>query len=109
MPPTPTTIASAAHPRASVYRAVNVTHIRYCSYKPALPGKFLLATLLLATLTACSGDEPRFTTEVAARHIHSASLSQDGEFALIGAEFHGGSLWQLADYERLFNWNHRQG
>lgn len=66
-------------------------------------------TLLLALLTACGAGKPLQSTEVAARSIYSAALSNDSQFAVIGAEYHGGSLWRLRDNERLYDWNHRSG
>lgn len=67
------------------------------------------AALLVALLTACNGDKPLHSTEVAVRNIYAAALSNDSQSALIGAEHHGGSLWRLRDGERLFDWNHRNG
>jgi WD40 repeat protein len=67
------------------------------------------ATLTLALLAGCGDPKPLRSTEVATRNIYSAALDSDSTHALIGAEFHGGALWRLADQERLFSWNHRQG
>src|SRR5690554_514918 len=72
-------------------------------------GKLFLGSLMLATLNGCGQEQPLSSMEVATRHIYSAALSQDGEFALIGAGFHGGSLWHLTKGERLYDWNHRPG
>lgn len=72
-------------------------------------GKYTLSALLFALIAGCGAQQSPDATEVAARHIYAAALTQDGEFALIGAEYHGGSLWQLRSKERLYNWNHRQG
>ena len=71
--------------------------------------KISTGTVLLALLTACGAEKPLHSTEVAARSIHSAALSNDGQFAIIGAEYHGGSVWRLRDNERLYDWNHRSG
>lgn len=79
---------------------------------PTTPARFIKTTTsscLLILLCACSGDKPLQSTEVATRSIYSAALTSDSQMALIGAEFHGGSLWRLSDKERLFDWNHRQG
>lgn len=73
------------------------------------PTKTLLMLALLL-LTACEqADAPVKSLEVAARGLHSAALSSDGSFAIIGSIYHGGSLWRIKDSERLFNWNHKQG
>jgi WD40 repeat protein len=74
------------------------------------PRSNILASLLcLSILSACGGSKPLNSTEVAARNIYSANLSIDSQLALIGTEYHGGSLWRLRDNERLFDWNHRSG
>lgn len=69
--------------------------------------KLLAGILCIGALSACGGSKPLNSTEVAARSIYSASLSNDAQLAIIGAEYHGGSLWRLSDSERLFDWNHR--
>lgn len=76
---------------------------------PATLAKCLALCLSLNFIAACSGDKPLATTEVAARSAYSATLSYDSDYALIGADGHGGSLWRLTDGERLFDWNHRRG
>lgn len=66
---------------------------------------FSCITLLL--LTACGqGNPPADRIEAAINGIHGGILSNDGSLAVIGSVQHGGSLWRLADGERLFNWNH---
>lgn len=45
--------------------------------------------------------------EVAAIGVTAASLSRDGQFAVIGSLYHGISLWRLSDQERLFDWSHQ--
>jgi WD40 repeat protein len=65
---------------------------------------------LLFWLTACdSTPTPTRSFEVANRGALSASLSDTGSYAIIGSAFEGGSLWRVADVERLYNWNHRAG
>jgi WD40 repeat protein len=71
--------------------------------------KYMFGGILFALLSGCGAKQSPNTTEVAARHIYSAALTTDGDFALIGAEYHGGSLWHLSTNERLYNWNHRAG
>lgn len=51
---------------------------------------------------------PSQSLEVAAKGIHGAALSDDGEFSVIGSIYHGGSFWQHDTQERLFNWNHKE-
>lgn len=64
-------------------------------------------TLFLVLLTACSdtvSTEQAF--QLAHRGIITASLTENGELAFVGSFNEGGSLWRMADHERLFNWNH---
>lgn len=65
---------------------------------------------LSAALAGCDpAQDPQHSVELAARSTESAALSTDGQWALMGSSFHGGSLWRLRDEERLYDWNHRQG
>jgi len=67
-----------------------------------------LLIALTLSLIACGQPGPLESTQLAARNMYSAALSQNSELALIGAAYHGGSLWRLSDKERLFDWNHRK-
>ena len=76
--------------------------------------KFLLqltCLLVLAfQLSACrQGSPPTESFEYALQGLYSATLSEDGELALVGSINHGGSLWNFIDNERIYNWNHKQG
>jgi len=68
----------------------------------------LIKVVALTTLlSACELSSPPLNSlEVASKGIHAAALSDDGQHALIGSIYHGGSLWNIADSERLYNWNH---
>lgn len=70
-----------------------------------------IAALLVATLISGCGtdDAPRQWHEYAAQGLYSASLSEQGRYALVGSINHGGSLWDTSRNARLFSWNHRQG
>jgi hypothetical protein len=76
-----------------------------------------LTTLLLPTailsslfLTACGiGKQPERFDELARQGVHSLCLNQDGSFAFAGSIHHGGSLWRLQPFDRLYNWNHQAG
>lgn len=68
----------------------------------------LITVLISLLLTAC-GDKPNSQWETTAKGAYTASLSPDGQYALIGSVQHGGSLWRLKDGERLYNWNHAAG
>lgn len=72
--------------------------------------RILVATLSLLLISACdSVPAPEQSTEVANKGILSGAISQDGQYALVGAIFEGGSLWRLTDNERLYDWNHQAG
>ncbi|MFT2110897.1 WD40 repeat domain-containing protein [Marinomonas sp. 2405UD68-3] len=60
-------------------------------------------------LYACSAEGPTKTVELATQGLYSASLSNNGEYSLIGSIQHGGSFWKNSLSERRFNWNHAQG
>lgn len=65
---------------------------------------WILSLILLGACAPAPG--PSDQLEVAARTVQSGALSRDGNMAVIGSVYHGGSLWQLARKERLYNWNH---
>ncbi|WP_428036555.1 WD40 repeat domain-containing protein [Amphritea sp.] len=68
------------------------------------------ALLATAILTGCSaGDEPAKYVEYALQGAYSATLSPQSKYAVIGSFNHGGSLWNVTQHERLYNWNHRAG
>jgi WD40 repeat protein len=49
---------------------------------------------------------PSASTELARKGINGGALSTDGQFAVIGSIFDGGSLWRIVDGERVYKWNH---
>lgn len=66
----------------------------------------LLCSLLL--LAGCDS-KPDAWASYTLQGAFSGSLSQDGQYALVGSIAHGGSLWDTRTHERLFDWNHHQG
>jgi WD40 repeat protein len=74
--------------------------------------RFLYRTLLLIifglALSAC-GDRPDRAWQMTEQGAYSAALSLDARHALIGSIQHGGSLWQLEENARIYNWNHTAG
>jgi len=61
-------------------------------------------------LSGCSpADPPAQWHEYATRGLYSASLSDQGHYALVGSVTHGGSLWDSSRNARLYSWNHHQG
>jgi len=72
--------------------------------------KLLIPSILLSSLflTACdSGKQPHSFDELTSQGAHSLCLNQDASFAFVGSIHHGGSLWRLKPFDRLFNWNHQ--
>ncbi len=68
------------------------------------------ALLAVTLLTGCGeGDEPAKYVEYALQGAYSATLSPTAKYAAIGSFSHGGSLWDVALNERLYNWNHKAG
>jgi len=66
-----------------------------------------LIALLLLFLTACSEKHlPETSVELASKGLYTAALAKNAEWAIAGSIFQGGSLWRVADGERLYNWNH---
>lgn len=69
---------------------------------------FLCCCALL--LSACSGgDSPDDWHAYTSQGTDSASISADGRYAIVGSVVHGGSLWDIRNQERLYDWNHRSG
>ncbi|MCL6414377.1 hypothetical protein MIB92_01820 [Aestuariirhabdus sp. Z084] len=73
-----------------------------------LNAKHLLIVSALS-LAGCGFTSEEHNQEVAVQGLYSAALSAQGEQALIGSVLHGGSLWNLNQGERLYNWNHKAG
>ena len=71
--------------------------------------KFTLLGVSATVLWSCSAEAPTRTVEYAVQGLYSAVLSDDGRSALVGSIQHGGSFWDNARGERLYNWNHQQG
>ncbi|MFT5082157.1 MAG: WD40 repeat protein [Lentisphaeria bacterium] len=66
----------------------------------------LSAPLFIAGCDRASA--PTTSLEVATAGAHSAALSDDGAYSVIGSINHGGSFWRNIEQERVFNWNHKQ-
>ena len=61
-------------------------------------------------LSACTPtDIPVKSWTNAFEGIYSAAISHDGTRTFIGSSLHGGSVWNLSENERLYEWNHKQG
>lgn len=70
----------------------------------------VMAFLSLSVLTGCDSGKPASNTwKYAVQGALSGDISRDGKLALVGSIHHGGSLWDIAKNERLYNWNHKQG
>ncbi len=69
----------------------------------------VLTALLIFLLTSCGGTAPTVSVEYAVQGLYAAELSPGAQMGIIGSINHGGSLWQVINNERLFNWNHKKG
>lgn len=69
----------------------------------------IIVLIWFGLLLAACGDTPSRQWETTAQGAYSTALSPNGEYAFVGSVQHGGSLWRLADGERLYNWNHVAG
>lgn len=66
--------------------------------------------LAIVTLGGCDQyQKPLTSLQVDHRSVYTGALSAEGDLAFIGSVLYGGSLWRLADEERLFSWNHAEG
>lgn len=71
-----------------------------------------LAALVLSSvlLSACdSAGTAQSWSSYSTLGLYSAALSSDSQLALIGAQQEGGSLWNVSQKARLFDWNHEKG
>lgn len=64
--------------------------------------------VLCAIAIAACGEQkqPVASIEMANKGINGGALSENGQYAVIGSIFHGGSFWRNTDGERIYNWNH---
>lgn len=69
----------------------------------------LFFSFILLALAGCGGKGPSSTAELAIQGFLSGDLSRDGRYAAVGSIHHGGSLWDVAKKERLYDWNHAAG
>jgi len=68
--------------------------------------------LAAGLLSGCDGSADSASASLALTETsgaYSADLSSRGEQALVGAVSHGGSLWDLDQKARQFDWNHQAG
>ena len=64
--------------------------------------------MLLAS--GCSDHEqPARSLEIAVQGINAAAISPDGTRIIAGAVVHGTSVWQMPEFERLYDWRHDKG
>ncbi len=75
------------------------------------PSRLVLAiTLASGLLVGCDqATPPSAWHQTATLGVFSADLSEDGRYAIIGAQEEGGSLWDINSNARLFDWNHKGG
>lgn len=66
--------------------------------------------MLFVMLIGCDNSTPPSANwKLAIKGVYSASISSDSKYVVIGSINHGGSLWDLQQKERLYNWNHAKG
>ena len=68
----------------------------------------LLTTLVFCCCGCSNGKTSSESWEVAPQGVFSAAIGKNGQIAVIGTVFEGGSLWQLDKGERRYNWNHQK-
>ena len=69
--------------------------------------KIIITTLATVLLASCSSGEPPVHWQTyATLGLYTGSISNDGRYAVIGAQEEGGSLWDIDREERLYDWNH---
>ncbi|WP_207060701.1 WD40 repeat domain-containing protein [Motiliproteus sp. SC1-56] len=73
------------------------------------PGAAALAAFLSLGLGGCGVDSPDAQVEFAVQGAYSGTISPQSRYAFIGSIQHGGSLWDVQQRERLYNWNHQEG
>ncbi|OOV88830.1 WD40 repeat domain-containing protein [Oceanospirillum linum] len=67
-----------------------------------------VVTLFMLAVSGCSDlTPPEQTWSLATKGHYDAALSDNGSLAVAASIHHGGSLWQLPQHERVFNWNHK--
>ncbi|MFC3851887.1 WD40 repeat domain-containing protein [Salinispirillum marinum] len=66
--------------------------------------RLLWVALCGVALLGCDRGPERIL-ELAEGGIYAGALSPDAQTATIGSVLHGGSLWNVPDHARLFNWN----
>lgn len=76
----------------------------------AMSLRLMILLLCLLSLSACErGTAPNASHIYAAAGLFGGALNTDGSRAIVGSIYHGGSLWDSVEHERLFNWNHKSG
>jgi len=71
-----------------------------------------LLLLSVFTLVGCDGSAyaPQRWLELTEQSgAYSAAIAAGGSHAVVGAVTHGGSLWDLGNEARLYDWNHQPG
>lgn len=68
----------------------------------------LVSFSFVLLLCACAKG-PDDTAQLATQGLLSGEISPGGDMAVVGSIHHGGSLWNLTNKERLFDWNHKSG
>ena len=73
---------------------------------------FFISSIIISSLflSACdTGKSPQRFDELTRQGAHSLCINHNASHAFAGSIHHGGSLWRLKPFDRLFNWNHQAG
>lgn len=70
--------------------------------------RLLLILLCISLICACA-KKPEQRWQVALNGAYSAAIGTSGGVLVVGSFQQGGSYWDINAFERLYNWNHREG
>ncbi|MEZ5546892.1 MAG: hypothetical protein R3E74_03845 [Pseudomonadales bacterium] len=75
----------------------------------SLPRYSVLFVVCILLVGCDQSSPPRKSWENAAQGLYAATLSNQGNYAIVGSINHGASLWDMPRGERLYDWNHAKG
>lgn len=85
---------------------ISVLLPKQCFQYSSLITYILIYLYITLFLSACGGEPPTSSLELANKGIYAAALPNLGSKAIISSSNHGASLWDIASEERIYNWNH---
>jgi len=87
--------------------------MRYQPYRPKFHSSRLrfifLGFLLVILLGGCGffAEGPVKTWQYANVGLYCGNISSDGNHAVIGSIYNGGSYWNISGFKRMYSWNHK--